>query len=473
MSGRIDDALLAKYGKSGPRYTSYPPAPLWHEGVGASDLVRALGTMGARHRVDRRMTVDAADAEIYVHIPFCAQLCTFCGCHTFITKKQEPVEQFLGAIEREADAVAAAAGRKLRIGGLHLGGGTPTHLSIERMTRLLDALEARFDFTPCRERSLEAHPHVTQLEQIDHLAARGFTRLSMGVQDLTPEVQAAIHRFQTHEETARLVAHARMRGFTSVNVDLIYGLPEQSLEGFRTTVEQVIAMRVDRLAVYGYAHVPWLKRHQRSLDEKTLPSPALRRDLYAQARTQLEGAGFREIGFDHFALPTDELFTAQRDGLLTRTFMGFTVRHAPNLIGLGPSAIGEIGRLYAQNESGLGPWLNTIEERGLATRRGFLLTAEDDLRRDVIRALLCHLEVDGAAIGRAHRVEFARHFADELTKLEPMVADGLLEIRDGGERLVLTESGRYLARNVAMVFDQHLAAPSPTAPAGPRYSQTV
>lgn len=463
---RLSDDLLEKYGRSGPRYTSYPPAPRWHEGIGASEMIAALAALGAAPAKG-----GGADAEIYVHVPFCAQLCTFCGCHTFITRKEEPVAQFLAALEHEADAVAASARRRLSIGGLHLGGGTPTHLSVDQLARLLDALEARFDFARCRERSLEVHPHVTRPEQIDLLARRGFTRLSMGVQDLSPDVQAAIHRFQTAEETARLVDRARARGFRSLNVDLVFGLPKQTLAGFRSTVDQVIAWRVDRLAVYGYAHVPWLKRHQRSIDEGTLPPPALRRDLYAQARAQLEAAGFREIGFDHFARPADELFTAQRDGTLTRTFMGYTVRHAPGLIGLGPSAIGEIGRLYAQNESGLGPWLNTIDERGLATRRGFQLSAEDDLRRDVIRALLCHLRVDGTAIGRAHGIDFVAHFAAEIGKLGAMADDGLLELRGGGAEIVLTGPGRYLARNAAMVFDQHLGEPA--AAAGPRYSRTV
>ncbi len=474
---RVAEALLTKYGRSGPRYTSYPPAPLWHEQVGADDLEQALTAIGARES-PRESVRDSApepgepglDAELYVHVPFCEQLCTFCGCHTFITRKSEPVVEFLAAIEREADAVARAAGRKLSIGGLHLGGGTPTHLTVEQLVRLLDVLESRFDFSRCRERSLEVHPHVTTLDQIDLLARRGFTRLSMGVQDLTPEVQAAIHRFQTHDETARLASRARARGFTSLNVDLIYGLPEQTVEGFARTVEQVIAMGVDRLAVYGYAHVPWLKRQQRALEKASLPSPALRRDLYELALAMLAAAGFESVGFDHFALPTDELFTARRNGTLTRTFMGFTVRHARNLIGLGPSAIGELGRLYAQNESELRPWLSAVGERGLATRRGFLLAAEDELRRDVIRALLCHLRVDGAAIGRAHGVDFADHFHDELEQLAPMVADGLVEIR-GGSELVLTESGRYLARNVAMLFDQHQG--SSVVAGAPRYSQTV
>src|SRR5262249_53060762 len=236
-------------------------------------------------------------------------------------------------------------------------------------------------------------------EQIDLLAARGFDRVSLGVQDLTPEVQTAIHRFQTHEETAALVAHARTRGFRSINVDLIYGLPLQMLAGFARTVAQVVAMGVDRLAVYGYAHVPWLKRQQGSFRDASLPGPELRRALYLQAAAGLEAAGYRSIGLDHFARPSDELFTAQHDGTLTRTFMGYTVRHAPALLGPGPSAIGEVGRLYAQNESALEGWAAAVERDGLATKRGFELTGEDDLRRAVVRAVLCHLAVDAPAIG--------------------------------------------------------------------------
>jgi oxygen-independent coproporphyrinogen-3 oxidase len=472
---RVADALLDKYGRNGPRYTSYPPAPLWHERVGAADLAAKIAELGAGTLAggETRAADFDSDAEIYIHVPFCERLCTFCGCHTFITKKQAPVDLFLATLEQEADAVAKAAGRRLRIGGLHFGGGTPTHLTIPEFTRVLDLLEARFDFAKCRERSLEVHPHVTKLEQIDLLASRGFDRLSLGVQDLTPEVQDAIHRFQTHEETATLVAHARRRGFRSINVDLIYGLPKQQLAGFERTIGQVVAMGVDRLAVYGYAHVPWLKRQQRAIKDELLPDPKLRHDLYQLAVTSLERAGFRSIGFDHFARPSDELFTARDDGTLTRTFMGYTVRHAPALIGLGPSAIGEVGRLYAQNESDLQPWHDAIAARGLATKRGFLLSGEDDLRRAVIRAVLCHLRVDAEAIGAAFGVEFRSHFAPELARLQEMAADSLVEIAENGS-LALTETGRYLARNVAMVFDQHLDGASESDPKrSPRYSRTV
>jgi oxygen-independent coproporphyrinogen-3 oxidase len=496
---RVADALLEKYGRNGPRYTSYPPAPLWHDKVGAADLERQLAEIGRASNGSAANTANAAkstaateaDAELYVHVPFCEQLCTFCGCHTFITRKREPVDHFLATLELECDAVARAAGRKLTIGGLHFGGGTPTHLDVGQWTRLLDVLEKRFDFSACTERSLEVHPHVTKREQVDFLSSRGFTRLSMGVQDLSPEVQTAIHRFQTHDETKALVEHARARGFTSVNVDLIYGLPKQTLAGFERTIEQVVAMGVDRLAVYGYAHVPWLKRHQRAIPDASLPSPQLRRDLYELALARLESHGFASIGFDHFARPTDELFTAQRDGTLTRTFMGFTVRHARNLIGLGPSSIGELGPLYAQNEGSLEGWSSAVESRGLATKRGFLLTSEDALRRDVVRALLCHLRVDGSAIGAAHGVDFATHFAPELERMRPMVADGLVELKlveGAGASIVLTDTGRYLARNVAMLFDQHLdetptsstaephrdaAGATSSSPPRPRYSQTV
>jgi oxygen-independent coproporphyrinogen-3 oxidase len=462
--------LLDKYGRNGPRYTSFPPAPLWHERVGAAELQAQIGRLGAGtlEGGETRAADFDTDAELYVHIPFCARLCTFCGCHTFITMKQSPVDLFLATVEKEADAVARAAGRRLAIGGLHFGGGTPTHLTVPELTRLLDMLEARFDFSRCREKSLEVHPHVTTNEQIDLLAARGFDRVSLGVQDLTPEVQTAIHRFQTHEETAALVVHARARGFRSVNVDLIYGLPKQTLEGFARTVDQVIAMGVDRLAVYGYAHVPWLKRQQGSFREEALPGPELRRELYLQAVAGLEAAGFRSIGFDHFARPSDELFTAQHDGTLTRTFMGYTVRHAPALLGLGPSAIGEVGRLYAQNETGLEAWTAAIAARGLAAKRGYLLDEEEDLRRAVIRAVLCHLRVDAKSIGARFGVDFAARFAPELERLRAMAADGLLVLSDDGS-FALTEIGRYLSRNVAMAFDPH----RDDSASMPRYSRTV
>ncbi|MBM4014827.1 MAG: oxygen-independent coproporphyrinogen III oxidase [Planctomycetes bacterium] len=460
----IADALLDKYGRQGPRYTSYPPAPAWSEGIGATDLAARLAEIG---REPAPPADGLADAELYVHIPFCARLCTFCGCHTFITRERDPVVRWLATLEREADAVARAAGRRLSIGGLHLGGGTPTHLDLEQLAQLLDLLEARFDFAACRERGLEVHPRVTSVAQLDLLRARGFDRLSMGVQDLTPEVQAAIHRDQTADETAALAAHARATGWRSLNVDLVYGLPRQTLAGFARTIEQVLAMGVDRLAVYGYAHVPWLKRQQGAFTESALPDPRLRRDLLELARARLADAGFESIGFDHFARPTDRLFTARAAGSLTRTFMGFTVRHARNLIGLGPSAIGELGPLYAQNEPALAAWEQAVAARGLATRRGWRLSADEALRRDVIRALLCELAVDGAAIGARHGVDFRDHFARELAALREMVTDGLLVV--AGARLELTAVGRHLARNVAMAFDpaQHEAG------GVKRYSATV
>lgn len=465
MSGgapRVADELLAKYGRHGPRYTSYPPVPAWHEGVGARELAAELATLGGAPPA-----AGEADAEIYVHVPFCARLCTFCGCHTFITRAQEPLERWFAALRAEADAVARAAGRRLAIGALHLGGGTPTHLDEPRLAALLDLLEERFDFAACREKSLEVHPHVTRRAQLELLAARGFARLSMGVQDLTPEVQAAIHRFQTAEETAALVADARALGFTSINADLVYGLPRQTLAGFARTIEQVIAMGVDRLAVYGYAHVPWLKRAQRAIDEATLPDPRLRADLCDLALERLAAAGYEPIGFDHFARPQDELFRARDAGTLTRNFMGYAVRRAGALIGLGPSAIGEVGRLYAQNHDALEAWAAAIGRDGLATRRGFALSPEDALRRDVIRSLLCLLRVDGAAIGARHGVDFERRFAAELAALAPMAQDGLLRIE--GATLELSGAGRYLARNAAMAFDQHLGEPA----GGPRFSRTV
>ncbi len=461
---RVADELLVKYGKNGPRYTSYPPVPSWSDAIGPRQLADELAALGRAHAVAGR-----ADGEIYVHLPFCEQLCTFCGCHTFITKKREPVVDYLATLSREVDAVARAAGRPLTIGALHLGGGTPTHLDEAQLAQLLDLLEARFDFADCREKGLEVHPHVTRPAQLDLLAERGFTRLSMGVQDLSPEVQAAIHRFQTHEETASLFAHARTRGFGSINVDLIYGLPRQTLAGFARTLDQVIAMGPDRLAVYGYAHVPWLKKQQRSIDEATLPAPPLRRDLYELAVERLEAAGYASIGFDHFARPTDPLFAARANGTLTRNFMGFAVRHADHAVGLGPSAIGELDRLYAQNHETLPEWTAAIRQHGLATRRGFALSQEDALRRDVIRSLLCLLRVDGAAIGARHGVDFAAHFAREFEQLAPFVADGLLVIE--GATLELTGPGRYLARNVAMRFDTFVESAS--AGSGPRFSQTV
>jgi oxygen-independent coproporphyrinogen-3 oxidase len=445
----VSDALLDRYGGHGPRYTSYPTVPHWTDEVGPPQYRRTLAELGGTDQA----------AELYVHVPFCARPCSFCGCHMFITRKDEPVERYLTTLQREAASVAAALVGRPRFRGLHLGGGTPTHLDVGRLGRLLDLLEEHFDFTPDAGRSLEVHPHVTSTAQLDLLHARGFRRLSLGVQDLTPEVQTALHRDQTAEETAALMRHARTLGFASLNVDLVYGLPRQTPEGLARTVRQVVAMGADRLAVYGYAHVPWLKPNQKGIREAELPSPAARRELYRTALDELSKEGFRTVGLDHFARPEDELFAAQRDGTLARGFMGYTVQRAAHLVGIGPSAIGDLCGVYVQNHADLGAWHAAIEAEGLATCRGRILGSEDLRRRTQIMSILCSMRLTG--------VDWSTHDR-ERRSLESLAADGLLEITADG--IELTETGRYLARNVAMVFDPYLREESGDRP---RYSRTV
>ena len=466
----IPDELLDRYGRAGPRYTSYPTVPHWTEQVGAPQLRTAL-----RNLREPSPTQDGVisgtrkrPVELYVHLPFCKRPCSFCGCNFVVMNKQEPVEAYLDRIEEEMRAVSDELDGGAEVVGLHFGGGTPTHLSIEKLDRLLDSLERHFSFTEQAERSIEVHPHVTRREQLQFLAERGFERISLGVQDLTPEVQRRIHRHQTAEETRGLMEDARALGFVSLNVDLIYGLPLQSVEGLVDTARFVVDAGADRLAVYGYAHVPWLKKNQRGIRESELPSPALRRDLYRAVTDELVTLGFRSIGLDHFARPEDELFRAQEDGRLGRGFMGYTVRHAEDLIGLGPSAIGDVAGTFGQNAPELLEWHDRVAETGLGTVRGLVTDAEDRLRRAVIEAALCLLRVDLVSIGERFGVDGCDHFATELAALAPFEDDGLV-VRD--ERgFSLTETGRYLSRNVAMVFDAYLRTEQSQ---GPRYSQTV
>jgi len=456
--------LLEKYGTNGPRYTSYPTVPHWTEEVGARPFASALRGLG-----EDLAAGASPDVEIYVHVPFCSRWCTFCGCTVQITRKQEPVEQYLSAIAREAMLVRDAARRRIPIRALHLGGGTPTHLTPGQLDRLLDVLEEALDFSPCEERSIEVHPTVTTTEQVETLAARGFQRMSPGVQDLNPEVQPAIHRFQTLEQTLTLVETARGLGFQSVNVDLVYGLPRQTVEGFLETVRVVTDARIDRLAVYGYAHVPWLKPNQRAIAEEHLPDPAQRRDLAHAAEQALREAGYRSIGLDHFARESDELLRAQKEATLWRSFMGYTTRRLENLIGLGPSAISEVGPLYAQNAAKVGAWAAALEAGGFATERGCARSREDLLRRDLIQSVLCHLRIPVRQVEREHGIDFDREFASILPRLEEARDDGLLE-GDGQGGFRLTAVGRYLSRNVAMLFDAYLTREQES---GPRYSRTV
>jgi oxygen-independent coproporphyrinogen-3 oxidase len=457
---RIDEQQILRLSGPGPRYTSYPTVPAWSESVGAGEAEAAL------RRAARR---PGEPLSLYVHLPFCARLCLFCGCTVEITRRAQRVERYLAALEREIALVASLLDGRRRVSQLHLGGGTPTHLTVEQLRRLHAVLRTHFEFEPGAEISIEVHPHVTTFEQVDALTELGWGRFSMGVQDTDREVQAVVRRDQSLEETAALVAHCRARGVKSVNLDLMYGLPEQNQATFERTLADVVALRPDRLAIYGYAHVPWLKPFQKTLERYRLPDPLERARLFALACEHLSAAGYVLLGLDHFALPGDSLVRALEQGRLHRNFQGYSDQRAGEMVAFGMSAIGDLGGAFLQNARDTKGYERRIGAGELATVKGLVRSPEDDLRRAAIQDLMCRMRLDLDELEQSSgRDDLEQHFALEWRRLEPLAAEGLCRITP--RRIEVLPTGRLFLRHLAMVFDQYL---QPSAPAQPRFSQTI
>jgi len=453
--------LLAKYNTAGPRYTSYPTAPEWQDGWGDAEALAVLAENNAE-RAD-------VPLSLYVHLPFCHKLCFFCGCNMLVTQKQDLVSAYLDALEREIDRVAQRFDHARRpVVQIHWGGGTPTYLKPDQLERVFNALASRFRIAEGAEISLELHPAVTSDEQLVTLQRLGFNRVSMGIQDFDPQVQEAVNRIQPYELTRDLIARCRELGFESVNTDLMYGLPHQSQERFAATLDKVLGIRPDRIALFNYAHVPWLKKHMEAIKTEDLPTPDEKLRIFEMAIGRLLDLGYRYIGMDHFALPEDELSRAQEARTLRRNFMGYTTCADSDLIAFGASSISDMDRAYTQNERNVNYYITAMGERELATIRGMRLTDDDRLRRDVINDLFCNLYVDKQAIGAKHGVAFDAYFAKELAALQPLAADGLVEVAP--DHLHVTPRGQLLLRNVAMVFDAYLAG---RTPARPTFSSTI
>jgi oxygen-independent coproporphyrinogen-3 oxidase len=453
------EATLVRYAGAGPRYTSYPTVPAWSEAYGPDAFRRDLGALAPGHEI-----------ALYAHVPFCRSLCHFCACNRVVTRRPEPVSRYLDAIEREVANLREALAGPVRVGQHHWGGGTPTHLDAAQVRRLFRALDDAFPAEPGAERSVEADPRVTGEAHLDALRECGMNRLSLGVQDFDPRVQQAIHRLQDPATTARLVARARERGFESVNLDLIYGLPFQSVESIERTLDHVIAIAPDRIALYAYAHVTWVAKQQRGFERGDLPSPPLRLRIQLAAIRRLLRAGYVHVGMDHFARPGDALARAARERTLRRNFMGYTTRAGLELLGVGPSAISELAASYAQSERDLERWEEAARAGELATRRGHALGDDDQERRWVIAEIMCHGELRATDYRARFGGELGHRFAPELASLEPLAADGLVDVASDGS-LRVTALGRLLVRNVAMAFDAYL--PAQRAAERPLFSQTV
>jgi len=459
LAWHFDPDLLRRHDRPGPRYTSYPAAPHFHDGFGAHQLRAAIDASNASSR----------PLSLYVHVPYCSSPCFYCGCNRVITRDHSKGVAYVARVLSEADQIAPLFDDTREVIQLHLGGGTPNFLAAAQLRELVDGLRERFRFSTATHRdfSIELDPRFVSPADIATLAALGFNRASLGIQDFDPVVQRAINREQGVEQTLDILRACRAHGLRSVNVDLIYGLPHQTPTGFAQTLETVLRERPDRLAVYGYAHLPHLFKAQRQIPDAALPSPEQKLALLGLAVRRLSLAGYQYVGMDHFALPDEDLSQAQRAGQLHRNFMGYTTHADTDLVGLGASAISHIGDSYSQNPRDLPGWEAAVDAGRLPVWRGLQLDADDVVRAELIGQLMCQGEVDGRALAMRHGLDFDRYFADALVALQALQHDGLAEYVDGVVRA--TERGRPLLRLLAMCFDRYLARPDQPV----RYSRAI
>ena len=457
----FDRALQVKYDVQGPRYTSYPTAPHFSTAFRAPEYAAAVAESNAEP-LPRPLS-------LYIHVPFCESLCYYCACNKIITRHRHKAETYLTYLERELALQGALFDDDRSVCQLHLGGGTPTYFSDRQLWRLMQAIARGFPLAggADREFSIEVDPRAVRPDTVAVLAGLGFNRLSIGVQDFDPAVQKAVNRVQSIGQTRAVVEQARVNGFGSVSLDLIYGLPRQSVESFGRTLDLVLEMRPDRLSVYNYAHLPERVRAQRLIRTEDLPAPGEKLSIFASVVDRLSAAGYRTIGMDHFALPDSDLAAAMDAGILQRNFQGYSTHAECDLIGVGVSAIGRIGESFGQNVTRLRPYYEALEQGRLPVERGFTLDFDDRLRAAVISAIMCRTWVDFGAIAQRFEIDFRGYFQPELDALAPMQRDGLVTVQERGLRI--HPRGRLLLRNVAMVFDRYLRE----ARAEVKYSRTI
>jgi len=461
MAG-LSSELLRRHDRAGPRYTSYPTAPQFTQSFGEAEYRRHAAHSNALGR----------PLSLYVHVPYCFSPCFYCGCNRIITRDTARGAEYLELLQREIDLTAPLFDRGREVVQLHLGGGTPNFLSTQELGALLESLARSFDLSSAPERdfSIEIDPRFVTEDSMASLAGLGFNRASLGVQDFDAEVQRAINRQQSISETLAVIEAGRRSGFRSINVDLIYGLPKQAPEGFARTLETVVAARPDRIAIYGYAHLPELFKAQRRISSADLPAPEGRVELLRLAIERLADAGYAYIGMDHFALPQDDLARAQRAAGLHRNFMGYTTHAECDLVALGMSAISHVDGCFSQNFRDLRAWAAALEGRRLPVWRGLELTPDDELRGYVIQQIMCRGEIDIGAVESKFDVDFASYFAEALEKLGPLAQDALVVV--GPERITASSSGRLVLRNIAMCFDGYLNR-EPVAGAAARFSKVL
>jgi len=456
----MDIELVRKYNVPGPRYTSYPTVPYW------SRTPSTQGWLGHAKRAFDRCN-GSEGISLYVHLPYCESLCTYCGCNTRITVNHAVEGPYIDSVLAEWRIYRSTFGAAPRIRELHLGGGTPTFFAPAQLKRLVEGLLDGCTVAPDVEMGFEGHPNNTTREHLDTLYALGFRRVSYGIQDFDERVQHIINRVQPFERVEQAFADARAAGFTGINADLVFGLPFQTPESMERTIALTNRLRPDRIAFYSYAHVPWIKPGQRRFTEADLPADAEKRTLYELGKRRFEEAGYLEIGMDHFALPHDALSIAMERGTLHRNFMGYTTHANTDLVGLGVSAISHVGPSFSQNPRDVAGWSAALDEGRLPVCRGVRLTDDDELRADLIQRLMCHGEIPVAALERRWGIVFAEYFAESVARLVPLVADGLVSVRP--ERITATSRGRLLLRNIAMCFDRYLPVPGTVSP----YSRAI
>ncbi len=447
----VTPELLAGLDRPGPRYTSYPTVPEWHAGFTSADYKTALETAAESPRTP---------LSLYIHIPFCRSRCAYCGCTTTVAGSDEDIDDYIESVHTEAAGLARHLAPRKIVNQLHFGGGTPTTLRPTQLRRVFDGLAGRFEIMPGAEIAIEVDPRVTTEEHVDVLVELGFNRVSMGVQDLDPAVQAAIGRNQTEEQTRRLFNLCRQKAFAHINMDLVYGLPCQTLDNWERTVRTIAGMRPDRLAVYSFAYLPARLTNQAGIDADAVPVGLKKYELFAAARRLLIDAGYRPIGMDHFAVPEDELAAALDQRRLHRNFMGYTVLAATDAIGIGMSAISDVAGYYAQNVKRLDAYYDRLQEtdgRGepsLPTARGYVLSSDDKIRRWVIRQIMCNFVLEFGELEARFGVDFDSYFAAENETLADLENQGLIERKE--DSLIVSPLGRVFVRNIAMVFDSYL-----------------
>jgi oxygen-independent coproporphyrinogen-3 oxidase len=455
----FDPELIRRLDRHGPRYTSYPTADRFGEAFGepAYRLAAARRNTGG---LDRPL-------GLYVHLPFCRDICFYCACNKIVTRDVSKAAGYLHYLGREIELQAELFRPDTRVAHMHWGGGTPTYYDSAQLAALFGRIGRHFELMPEGQYSIEVDPRTAEDGMLGALRDMGFNRVSFGVQDFDPKVQVAIHRVQNEERVVRTIESARSAGFRSINLDLIYGLPRQTTDTFDSTLAKVARIRPDRIALYSYAHMPALFKPQRRIMDRDLPAPAEKLGLLERAIDRLSAAGYLYIGMDHFALPEDELAVAQRQGRLTRNFQGYSTCGESDLVGLGVSAIGAIGATYSQNQRDLGAYYECLERRQLPVFRGIELTADDLVRRAVIHGLMCNFAISWDAIDASYLIDFKQYFARELGELAAFEDEGMLTL-DGGW-IFITPKGRFVIRSICMVFDKYLQR---TQAAG-RYSRVI